>query len=240
MNKELNDKEEKTELLVSTFDGQESMGVKVLSRGSIRTAARQTRFYDKVLALAELPKPNELPKILQVSHQSGIPSIWNRARPSPLENSAAALLTALTFCSRKERLPLIRQFFKIHGLKVGLRGRPRLHPTQIKATLRGIQIDGLKARLQAGVAIKAEIKRTEEYESGDEFLTAKLQEAGYDQVEIDAIRDGKTLQDAALRLYFARFGKRENVTLKGIQNSYAAYKQRTSDTSHQDVPRSRK
>jgi hypothetical protein len=210
--------------LFSTFDGRELLGVELPWRGSIRTVGRQTGFYDSVLALSELPKPEDLPVILRLSQQSGIASIWNRVRASRLENDAAALLTALAFSGRKQWVPLIRQFFKIHDLRVGLRGRPPLHATQIKAMVRGIQIDDLMARLSKGFQIRTQLKLAGGFSSDEELVATELKIQGYNQAEIDAIVRGATLQDAAVCLYHATTGKRENVTLDAIRNSYARYK----------------
>jgi hypothetical protein len=215
---------EKTKLIFNTYDNRELTGVELPWRGSIGIVGRQTRFYDSVEALAELPKREELPKILQASRRVGIPSIWNRARPSALESSAAALLTALAFSGRKQWVPLIRQFFKTHGLKVGLRGRPRLHPRQLKHMVRGIEIDHMVARLQKGFETRTRLRRLGGFNSGDEEIAAKLKTQGYSQSETDVIVRGATLQDAACRLYHATTGKRENVKLDAIRNSYAKYK----------------
>jgi hypothetical protein len=221
---------------VSTYRGRKITGVELPWRGSIDIVVRQSRFFDSVLALAGLPKSEEWTKILQLSKQYDIPVIWERARPSVLENDVAALLTGLAFSGRSRKLTLIQQFFKFHDLKAGLRGRPRLHPRELTDTVRGIRVDKLIAELAEGFAIKQRAKRTGGFASGHEPISAELKARGYGDQETVAILQGATPQDAALRLYFARFGKRENVTPKGIQNSYAAYKHRKSGPSHRDVP----
>lgn len=226
---------QQTKLIFTRRDDSVHTGVELPWRGSISIVAIQTKFFDSILAMAELSKPEELPKILQASHQAGIPSIWNRARPSSLENAAAALLTALAFCRRDQRIPLIRRFFKEYGLKTGLRGRPRLHPRESKAMVRGIQIDKLIERLSNGFLAKAARKQAGGFESGDEQILSELETLGYDGRERGAILKGTTVQDAAFHLYDATVGKLENVTLKAIQNSYAAYKRLGSNASHREI-----
>jgi hypothetical protein len=201
------------------------IGVDLPWRGSIEIVARQSRFFDQILALAELPGHAEWPKILAASHQYGIPSIWNRVRPSPLESSAAALLTALAFTNPKEWVRLVNTFFKSQNLTPGsLRGRPRVHPRDMKDMNRGIQIDKLMVRLEKGFEIKLSAKQGGGFASGDEQVAEELRTPGYCSDEIKAILKGKTLQDAGYQLYMAINGATENVTPKGIRNSYARYK----------------
>jgi hypothetical protein len=220
VNKIKKDEEDKKTKLVFSSGEFPSTGVQLPYRGDI--VARQVRFYDEALALAELPKPDEWRALAQVSMQSGIGSILRRSRPSHLESGAAALLTALAFSGRRQWVQLIRQFFKNHSLKVGLRGRPRIHPKQHKDVLRGILIDRLIARLDGGW--RAKLKHGVGTNRSSEALEDELKAQGYDSREVQVIFKAKTIQDAACHLYCATDGKKENIELKGVRNSYARYK----------------
>jgi hypothetical protein len=229
----------RTELLMQEFGDRAFVGVDLPWRGLIKTVARQIHFFDQILALAELPEFEQWPNILAVSQRYSIPSMWRRVRPSLLENNAAALLTALAFSSRTQKLQLISDFFKAHGLTQDLRGRPCLRTEETKDIVRGIQIDKAIAQLQQGFHIKLRAKKRGGFGSGNERISSKLRSLGCDETEITATLDGRTLQDAGCRLYLATTGRSdENITLKSIRNSYARYKRaRTAKSVRSVVPR---
>lgn len=226
---------EQGKLISQQWNGRAYIGVDLPWRGSAKIVARQSRFFDQILALAELPAREQWPTILAVSQRYGIPSIWNRARPSLLENNLAALLTGLAFSNHRDWPRLIRTFFKQHNLTIGFRGRPMLDPGAVKDIGRGIQIDKLMAKLQEGFQIKLIAKRSGGFGSGDEQTAKKLSELGYVDEEIKETLKSKTLQDAGCGLYFALNGGRENVSLKGIRNSYSRYKRLSK--ANQPFPR---
>jgi hypothetical protein len=219
-------KAKQTNLISQEWNDRVFTGVDLPWRGSPEIVATQGRFFDQVLALAGIPEHDQLPKILAISEQHDMPLIWRRARLSPLENSAAAVLTALAFTHHKDWPQLIKAFFKSHNLSAGLRGgRPRLHPRDMKDMDRGIQIDNLIARLEKGFEIKLSAKRVGGFASGDEQTAVKLRDLGYDGKEIKEILKSKTLQDAGCRLFLAIPRKNgESVDLHTIRNSYARYK----------------
>jgi hypothetical protein len=215
-------KTKKAELIFSQNSSQISVGVQFrYEDGQVK---EQLEFFERLLVLAELPAPNELPKILAVSHENGLPSIWRRSRASTLENNAAALLTALAFASEKQQVKLLKDFFRVYGFKTGFRGRSHVHPTEATDVVRGNQIDRMMARFLVGFRLAKVTKGT--VRSGDvkQRTLIKLRNMGYDEQEIEAILKGKTLQDAACQLYFETVGKQENVDLKAIRNSYARFK----------------
>jgi len=217
-----------TNLKAHEWNGRTYIGADLPWRGSPKIVARQGQFFDQILALAELPERDELPRILAVAQRSGISSIWRRVSPSLLENNAAALLTALAFSNRRDWVRLVRTFFKTHNLTPGLRGRPRLqHPTAGRDTVRGIQIDKLMAKLKKGFAFKLSAKKSCGFAGEAEQPATKLRKHGYNDKEIKAILDSKTLQDAGCRLHLAIYGEEDNVDLKGIRNSYTRYKSRS-------------
>ncbi len=110
-----------------------------------------------------------------------------------------------------------------------------LDPGAVKDIGRGIQIDKLMAKLQEGFQIKLIAKRSGGFGSGDEQTAKKLSELGYVDEEIKETLKSKTLQDAGCGLYFALNGGRENVSLKGIRNSYSRYKRLSK--ANQPFPR---
>jgi hypothetical protein len=217
-------KARQAQLISQRGNGQVLVGVDLPWRGSIKVVAKQNGFFDQILALAELPASDRWPEILAVSRRSGIPSIWRRARPSLLENNAAALLTGLAFSNQRHWPRLIKSFFRDNNLTAGLRGRPTLHPGEVKDMRRGVQIDKLKAKLQEGFQIKLKAKRGGGYASDDGQLAKDLRNRGYGYREIETILKSKTIQDAACRLYWEIDDEKENVSLKGIRNSWARYK----------------
>jgi len=214
----------KTKLLSQHLNGQLYVGVDLPWRWSGEIVGRQNRFFEQILAMAELPQPEAWATILTLSRQYGIPSIWTRARHSLLETNAAALLTALAFSNRKHWPRLVSEFFSAHHLKPGLRGRPRLDPKIAKDVLRGIQIDRLATKLQKGLRATFGAKQSGDDSISDDKLTGTLRRLGYDDREIKAILQSRTPQDAGCRLYYALNRQTENVTLKAIRNSYARYR----------------
>ena len=227
----------RVKLIPSTYEGRTLTGVELPYRDkTVEIVARQSKFYDEVLSLAELPGPEEWRKILEVSEQHGIPSIWRRSRASVLENGAAALLTALAFSNQKEQTRLIQDFFKSYGLNPGLRGRPRLHLGQTRDLNRGIQIDRIMTRLQEGFQLKRAVL-SEHDGSVEQYRETQLRRLGYDNQEIASILKCSTLQSAAFLQYQKTTGKTENVDMKAIRNSYSRYKQ-VRDLPRRSVPQS--
>jgi hypothetical protein len=227
-------KTEKAELIFSKDGSQISVGAQFrYEDGQVK---EQVEVFERLLALAELPARNEWPKILAVSNENGMPSIWRRSRASTLENSAVALLTALAFASEKQQIKLLKDFFRVHGFKTGFRGRSHVHPTESTDVARGIQIDRMMARLSDGFRIAKVTKET--VRSGDvkERTLFQLKNMGHDEQEIEAIIKGRTLQDAAYRLYHQTVGKQENIDLKAIRNSFARFKKLRRLTSAQSLP----
>jgi hypothetical protein len=184
----------------------------------------QIEFFENMLAQAELPGLDELPKILVVSQANGLASTWRRSRASTLENNAAALLTALAFVNQKQQIILLKDFFRAYGFKTGSRGRSHVHPDQAKDVVRGHQIDRLMGRLQDGFRLARLPKRIVKLDDVTKRLRTQLGNMGYDEQEIEAILKGRTLQDAAYRQYHQTVGNQENVDLKAIQNSYSRFK----------------
>jgi hypothetical protein len=206
------------------LNGRVYIGVDLPWRESIELAAKQSRLFDQILALAELPPCEEWPKILALSQKYGMPSVLRRARPSVLENNVAALLTALAFSNHRDWPRLIRDFFKIHSLAGGLPGRPHVHPAMLRDVVRGVQIEKLVEKLRDGFQIKSRAEERGRCGDNGEGLSVRLKSLGYDEKERKAILKGKTLQDAACRFYHSIYGGAENCELKAIQNSYATYK----------------
>ncbi len=215
-------KTNRAELFFSQNNSQVSVGVQF--RYEDGRVKEQLEFFEQMLALAELPTPDDLPKILAMSRENGLPSIWKRSRASTLENNAAALLTALAFASEKQQIKLLRDFFRVYGFKTGFRGRSRVHPTEATDVVRGIQIDRMMAKLLDGFKLAKATKGTVGSGNVKQRTLIQLRNKGYEEREIDAILIGKTLQDAACRQYHQTVGKQENVDLKAIRNSYAQFK----------------
>jgi hypothetical protein len=214
----------RTELLTQEFGGRAFVGIDLPWRGSPKIVARVSRFFDRILEMAELPEPEQWAMILAVSQRYSIPSIWSRVRPSLLENNAAALLTALAFSNRKDWPKLIIAFFKAHKLTHGLRGRPVLNSRDRTDSLRGIQIDKLITKLRNGYQSKSTAKRKGGFASGDEQVAEQLTNHGYSAKQTQTILESRTLQDAGCRLYLELHKGEENVSLMAIRNSYARYK----------------
>jgi len=232
-----------TRLTSQKWNGRVYIGVDLPWRESLEIVARQNRLFDQILELAELPERDQWTKILAVSQRYGIPSIWNRVSPSPLESNAAALLTGLAFTNHKDWPRLVRTFFKAHNLTPGLlRGRPRLHTRDAKDMNRGLQIGKLIEQLEEGFEIKLSAKQGGGFANDDEQVAKELRTHGYGDREIEAMLKSKTLPDAGCRLYFAINKAKENVSLKGIRNSYARYKllSRTNPPFHRKSSHPRK
>lgn len=219
-------KANQTKLRPQQWNGRTYIGVDLPWRERVEIIAQQNRFFDQVLAMAELPEHHEWPEILAVSQRYGIQSIWNRVRPSPLESNAAALLTGLAFTNHKEWVQLVRTFFKAHNLTPSsLRGRPRLHPRDVKDMTRGLQIGKLIEQLEEGFEVKLSAKKGGGFASDDEQVAKELKTHGYGDKEVKATLKGKTLQDAGCRLYLAVSCETDaTVALHTIRNSYARYK----------------
>jgi gamma-glutamylcyclotransferase len=204
-------------LVFTKYNGKQFVGAQLSMSGErIDIVAKQVRFFESVMALAELPDMEELPGILAQSQQSGIAAIWTRARPSPLESNVTALLTNLAFSNHNEWVRLVRQFFKAHSLKVGTRGRPPLRRAQQKHMTRGILIDRMIERLEPGILAKLA-------DSGGEPIRVVLSGMGYSSQEIQVILQAKTPRDAGCRLFYATMKQIEHVELKTIRNSYNKY-----------------
>jgi hypothetical protein len=224
-----------TDLLFNSHNGRPLAAVEHIWPGSIQLLARRSRLYDKVLALAELPSPEDLPRILQVSQREKIPSLWMRARPSRLETNATALICALVFCSRGHWIGLVGEFLKAQNLTEQLRGRPKVQQKESVDFLRGVQIDQIKERLEAGFQTKNEAKRKGGFASGDQQIDAALKLNGYNDKERTSLRQARTLQAAALEYYFRTTGSPQNVTRSAIQNSYSRYTHALRTTSSRPV-----
>jgi hypothetical protein len=219
-------KSEQVKLIFSSYKGRKTTTVEFPYRDSIELVAAQNRFYDSILTLAELPPQNEWPRILALSQQASIPSIWQRVRPSPLESNAAGLLTALAFSSRKHRGYLIAQFLKAHSLVVDLRGRPRVAPRKAMVNVRGIQIQKIMDRFQEGFVTVDQARGTRRFSSNPTVITTNLKKKGYNDLEVRTLLAAKSLQDAACK-YFARNNHElsgHKGALKLAQNAIAAYK----------------
>jgi hypothetical protein len=214
----------KTKLMIQEWNGRVVVGVDLPWREKLKIVARESRFFDQVLEMAELPDPDQWPNRLDASQRFNIPAIWSRVYPSSLEINAAALLTALAFTNRKDWPRLIIAFFKAHKLTHGLRGRPILNHWLRTDSVRGIQIDKLITKLREGYQIKLTAKRRGGFASDDEQIAESLSDHGYNGTEIKAILKSKMLQDAGCRLYLELHKAEENVSLMAIRNSYARYK----------------
>jgi hypothetical protein len=204
---------------------------------AIKILGKQNQFYDRILTFAGLPEQEDLPKILQLAQESGIPAIWHRARPSRLEEHAATLFTALAFSNRRKTARLVRTLFHDLGIGVELRGRPRKTAAKLKYNIAGPEIDKLVLRLGPGFNIKRRIMRRGGYESGSEFCEGELKRSRshYQKAEIKAIVRQKTAQAAAYSLYQAKIHTEDGVslsldTIRANHNRYKRlHKQRLAD-----------
>lgn len=194
-------KSQKVELVFDSYEGRKTTAVQFPWRNSIERVAAQNHFYDTILALAELPPREELPKILAVSQHANIPSIWQRVRPSPLESDAAALLTALAFSSREHRTYIVDQFLEAHNLVVDLRGRPRVTPDKTMAMVRGLQVQKIMLRLRDGFQMVDQARRKGEFGLVADAIASQMRTRGYEELEIRILVDAKSLQDAACKYF---------------------------------------
>jgi hypothetical protein len=215
----------RTKLIFTSQNGRMLPRIEHAWPGTIEQLGERHHFYDKVLALGELPEPGDWPPILALSEEAKIPSIWRRANPSPLEENAAALLTALAYSGREYWVTLILAFFRALDLEVKLQGRPRAaHPRERIDFVRGIEIDHAKEKLREGFRIKQRAKRKGGFTSDDQEIARALQQKDYDDTEVKALLVATTLQDAACRYYLATKGKALNIELQSVRNSYSRYK----------------
>jgi hypothetical protein len=182
----------------------------------------QTRYMDKVLAQAELAEPSEWSKILAV--QQNLPSVRRLTQHSPLEMNAAVLFTTLAFSPQSQWRIVIQKFFTECGLGAEIpRGRPRLNSSKVTALACGKLIEGVQTKLNLGFAIKTAAKRKGGFSSGDDQITAKLTDCGYDNQEIVAMLAARNVQDAACR-YFENIRGTPHRSLKTIRNIFSEYK----------------
>jgi hypothetical protein len=213
------------ELIFNSYDGRLIASVQFPWRNSINRIAVQHKFYDAVLSLAELPGEERLPEILATSQQANINVSWHRVGPSPLETNTTALLTALAFSSREHRLDIIAEFFEAFGLTVDLRGRPHADPKTTTVIVRGIQIDQAMRRLKRGFEVTHQARRIARFGSDDAEIAISLKKQGYDELEVQAMLGGKTLQDAACRYIIETTDlKGKRGALKIARNCIAQYK----------------
>jgi len=200
--------------------GQSSMSVEHASFDP-----RFQQFTDRLEALCGLPSREELPRILEVSNSRALPTIWRRARLSPLEEKAIVLFVVLAFSSNERRPGLVREFFKHEGWGIDIRGRPRLDPRDedLRPLMRGLQIEKIIARLMPGFLFKAQAKEKGGYDSGEKQIAEGLKGQGFYERETKAIMEGRSAQDAACR-YFCASQSGVNVSCKSIRNDYAKFK----------------
>jgi hypothetical protein len=216
---------EEVELIFGSYEGRKTTAVQLPWHKSKHSVASQSAFYDSILALAELPPPMELPKILAISQQTNVPSIWQRVRASSLESNAAALLTALAFSRKDHQNYIVDQFLKAHDLCVDLRGRPPVNPRKTMAFVRGIQIEKIMQQFQVGFEIVDQARRKGD-SSRDAAITAELKRKGYDDRAVETLLNAKSLQDAACKHFVAgdRNLRGQKGALKLAQNAIAIYK----------------
>jgi hypothetical protein len=217
---------EEVELIFGSYEGRKTTAVQIPWRKSKNSVARQSEFYDSILALAELPPQMELPKILAISQQANMPSIWQRMRASSLESNAAALLTALAFSGREHRNYIVDQFLKAHDLRVDLRGRPRVDPRKAIAIVRGIEIQKIMQRFEEGFELVDKARRTGGFRREASVIAAELTKNGYDNLDVRTLLVAKSLQDAACKYFVENHPdlKGRKGALKRVQNSIATYK----------------
>ena len=193
--------------------------------GSLELLRRQLQLWERVMVMAQLPPPEEHSRILALSCQGGLPSIWRRAQASPLEQLAVAFITALVLSNRKRRQQIVSQFLKRFDWALNLPGRPKRDSAMEMSVVcrRGREIDDLVERLSAGFRIKQRAQRRGGYSSGGEKVAVKLNARGYHELEVNALLQTMTLQEAACKLCH-QSQRNIYVSLKTIQNSYAQYK----------------
>jgi hypothetical protein len=187
------------ELIFGSYEGRKTTAVQLPWHKSKHSVASQSAFYDSILALAELPPPMELPKILAISQQTNVPSIWQNY--------------------------IVDQFLKAHDLCVDLRGRPPVNPRKTMAFVRGIQIEKIMQQFQVGFEIVDQARRKGD-SSRDAAITAELKRKGYDDRAVETLLNAKSLQDAACKHFVAgdRNLRGQKGALKLAQNAIAIYK----------------
>jgi hypothetical protein len=211
---------------------EERSGDKVLSTEvqwkSFAYHREMTRVYDSALALAQLPRNEELPQILVAAAEYGLPSISRRANPSILEMEAASLFTAIA-CSSKRSWPnLLREYLTERGWKFDLHGRPGVPKQQTTDFTRGKEIDILRKKLEPSFNIKQEAKRRKRYSADDEAIEKKLRSRGCNADEIKSILKGRSLRAAACLLWCQT--QMIKPGLRAVQNSYARYSRLKNQT----------
>jgi len=228
MKQNMQNKKKKDGLIKLAYKDQDRQNWVVVEHkwsGSVERIHRFHELTDKLEALCGLPSREELPQILKLSAMNAVPAVWTRARLSPLEETAIAILSTLAFSSRKHQLRLLREFFRHEGWQVDLRGRPSLDPRDedLLPLMRGLKIEKTIARLKPGFLFKAQEKKEGGYDSDDGQIARQLEGQGYDQHEVRAIMKARSPQDAACR-YFREMKCEVSLTLKSIRNDYAKYK----------------
>jgi hypothetical protein len=205
--------------------GQSSMSVEHPWSGSFVPIKRFQQFRDKLEALCGLPRLEELPRILELSTANALPSVWQRARLSTLEEKAIDIFSVLIFSSNKRWCDLLREFFQQEKLQVDLRGRPTLDPRDedLRSVMRGLEIERIIARLAPGYQINVQAKKKRGYDSGEERIAEQLKQRGFDEQEVKAIIKARSAQDAACR-YFDAAQRNVHVSFKSIRNDYAKFK----------------
>jgi len=204
---------------------QSSMRVEHRWSGSFAPIQHFQQFRDKLEALCGLPRQEELPRILELSTANSIPSIWQRARLSALEEKAIAIFSVLIFSSNKCRSDVLREFFQREKWQVDLRGRPTLdlRAEELRPVTRGIEIERVIARLTPGYQINVQAKKNRGYASGKGKIVKQLKARGFEEQEVKAIVKARSVQDAAC-LYFYSTQRDIHVSLQSIRNDYAKFK----------------
>src|SRR5580704_16567043 len=91
-------------------NGSPSIGAEHQYDGSFEGIRTFNQFRDRLEALCGLPINQELPRILEVSSTNALPSIWQRATLSPLEEKAILILSVLVFSSKRRWAALLQEF----------------------------------------------------------------------------------------------------------------------------------
>jgi len=204
---------------------QSSMRVEHTLSGSFAPIQRFQQFRDKLEALCGLPGREDLPRILELSTANVLPSVWQRARLSAMEEKAIDIFSVLIFSSNKRWYDLLREFFQQEKWQVELRGRPTLdlRDEDLWPVKRGLEIERVIARLTPGYQIKVQAKKKRGKASGEETIDKQLKARGFEEQEVKAIVKARSAQDAACRYYHST--QRDiHVDSKSIRNDYAKFK----------------
>jgi len=145
-----------------------------------------------------------------------------RNRLSPTD--AAALVTGLLASNPEDARNLIREFADANPILPKPKGRPHKSIDQTTKVFRGKQIDEAIAILEPGFRVEQESKLKSGHDTHDEQARASLRAMTYDHPQIEAIVDGRTLQDAAIKYIFKIHKKTENIELASLRNDYSSYK----------------